>query len=311
MLSNARICAAFADARVAQWLVVAFAVLVGGCSADVTRFDFPFFGLTDKGGETGSLPTPPEVDRAAQSGLRRPAARPTARRRPRRRRTGLHAAALRQQRSLQRPAPGLRRLRRSRGQHPRLRATAARRRPGPRRRPLRRPAHGPSARRRARRDHPGAGRRHAVRHLQALRRVDRRADRGQRPGPRLLHQAGPAAGAARRRDRQAGARAARRPCAAGADADPVAAGRRTGGNRRLGGTPHLEGRRVALQHRPPARRDAGRAAARQRHHRADPRARRHGAVGTRHRDRQRRAGARRRPARRAGLRPAPPPSRAC
>ena len=58
MLSNARICAAFADARVAQWLVVAFTVLVGGCSADVTRFDFPFFGLTDKGGETGSLPTP-------------------------------------------------------------------------------------------------------------------------------------------------------------------------------------------------------------------------------------------------------------
>ena len=76
MLSNKRICAAFADARVAQWLVVAFTVLVGGCSADVTRFDFPFFGLTDKGGETGSLPTPPEVDRAAQSGLRRPAARP-------------------------------------------------------------------------------------------------------------------------------------------------------------------------------------------------------------------------------------------
>jgi murein DD-endopeptidase MepM/ murein hydrolase activator NlpD len=60
MLSNARVCASLVDARVAQKLVMAFAVLVGGCSADVTRFDFPFFGLTDKGGETGSLSTPPD-----------------------------------------------------------------------------------------------------------------------------------------------------------------------------------------------------------------------------------------------------------
>src|SRR5262245_27693318 len=42
-------------------LAIALAVLGGGCSADVTRFDFPFFGLTDKAGETGSLPAPPEA----------------------------------------------------------------------------------------------------------------------------------------------------------------------------------------------------------------------------------------------------------
>ena len=42
-------------------LAIALAVLLGGCSADVTRFDFPLFGLTDKAGETGSLPTPPEA----------------------------------------------------------------------------------------------------------------------------------------------------------------------------------------------------------------------------------------------------------
>src|SRR5262249_59368681 len=42
-------------------LAIALAVLLGGCSADVTRFDFPVFGLTDKAGETGSLPTPPEA----------------------------------------------------------------------------------------------------------------------------------------------------------------------------------------------------------------------------------------------------------
>jgi murein DD-endopeptidase MepM/ murein hydrolase activator NlpD len=60
MSSSSRVCATFADARVAQSVAIAFAVLFGGCSADVTRFDFPVFGLTEKGGETGSLPTPPE-----------------------------------------------------------------------------------------------------------------------------------------------------------------------------------------------------------------------------------------------------------
>ncbi len=59
MLSCKRICTASADAHVAHGMVIALTVLVGGCSADVTRFDFPAFGLT-KGNETGALPTPPE-----------------------------------------------------------------------------------------------------------------------------------------------------------------------------------------------------------------------------------------------------------
>ena len=75
MLSSKRICAAFADVRVAQGVVIAFAVLVGGCSADVTRFDFPVFGLTDKGDETGSLPTPPESIARRDRELRRGPAR--------------------------------------------------------------------------------------------------------------------------------------------------------------------------------------------------------------------------------------------
>jgi murein DD-endopeptidase MepM/ murein hydrolase activator NlpD len=60
MSSSKRICNTFADAHVAHGVVFALAVTVGGCSADVTRFDFPFFGLTGKGNETASLPTPPE-----------------------------------------------------------------------------------------------------------------------------------------------------------------------------------------------------------------------------------------------------------
>ena len=78
MLSSKRICNALADAHVAHGLVFALAVMVGGCSADVTRFDFPFFGLTDKGNETGSLPTPPErlpATIAATTTARRAAAR--------------------------------------------------------------------------------------------------------------------------------------------------------------------------------------------------------------------------------------------
>ena len=58
-MSSKRICNTFAGPPVAHGMVFALAVLVGGCSADVTRFDFPFFGLTNKGNETGSLPTPP------------------------------------------------------------------------------------------------------------------------------------------------------------------------------------------------------------------------------------------------------------
>ena len=60
MLSSKRICTASADAHVAHGMVIALTLLVGGCSADVTRFDFPSFGLTGKGNETGALPTPSE-----------------------------------------------------------------------------------------------------------------------------------------------------------------------------------------------------------------------------------------------------------
>jgi murein DD-endopeptidase MepM/ murein hydrolase activator NlpD len=56
MSSSSRVCATFADARVAQSVVIAVVVLLGGCSADVTRFDLPMFGLSEKGGETGALP---------------------------------------------------------------------------------------------------------------------------------------------------------------------------------------------------------------------------------------------------------------
>ena len=60
MSSNKCAYAAHGRSSIVPGVVIAFAVVVGGCSADVTRFDFPFFGLTDKGGETGSLPLPPE-----------------------------------------------------------------------------------------------------------------------------------------------------------------------------------------------------------------------------------------------------------
>lgn len=60
MSSSKRICTASADTFVVHGMVIALTVLVGGCSADVTRFDFPSFGLTGKGNETGSLPSPPE-----------------------------------------------------------------------------------------------------------------------------------------------------------------------------------------------------------------------------------------------------------
>ncbi len=61
MSSNERNGAAPARSGLAPGSLLALAFLVGGCSADVTRFDFPFFGITDKGNETGSLPTPPET----------------------------------------------------------------------------------------------------------------------------------------------------------------------------------------------------------------------------------------------------------
>src|SRR5262245_33132980 len=56
-MSSKRICNTFARAHVARGMVFAVTVMAGGCSTDVTRFDFPLFGLT-QGHETGSLPTP-------------------------------------------------------------------------------------------------------------------------------------------------------------------------------------------------------------------------------------------------------------
>ena len=48
----------------AKWrtgaLVAGACLLVAGCSADVTRFDFPAFGLSEQPTTTGSLPVPPE-----------------------------------------------------------------------------------------------------------------------------------------------------------------------------------------------------------------------------------------------------------
>src|SRR5581483_7120796 len=61
MSSNQRNGAAPARSGLAPGSLLALAFLVGGCSADVTRFDFPAFGIADKGGETGSLPTPAET----------------------------------------------------------------------------------------------------------------------------------------------------------------------------------------------------------------------------------------------------------
>jgi murein DD-endopeptidase MepM/ murein hydrolase activator NlpD len=44
----------------ARAVAVSAVLLLGGCSADVGRFDFPAFNLNAKGDATGSLPVPPE-----------------------------------------------------------------------------------------------------------------------------------------------------------------------------------------------------------------------------------------------------------
>ena len=71
MLSNTCMRTAFAHRRAAQGLVIAMTVSAGGCSADVTRFDFPAFALTNSGAgapTTGSLTGPPQpVARGFQS----------------------------------------------------------------------------------------------------------------------------------------------------------------------------------------------------------------------------------------------------
>ena len=62
MSSNKCVRTAFAHRRAAQGLMIAMTVSAGGCSADVTRFDFPAFALTNSGAAptTGSLAAPPQ-----------------------------------------------------------------------------------------------------------------------------------------------------------------------------------------------------------------------------------------------------------
>ena len=282
MLSSKRICNIFADVRVAHGMVIALTVVVGGCSADVTRFDFPFFGLTNKGNETGSLPTPPEsVARNDRGYDDVPSAPP--------RGAGLGDAG--------------------RGYTPPPYTTGSSERvasardygppPGPSYAPSSERYAGPPMERAPLSRTPprvasgesiqvqqgdtlyGIAKRYGV-SISALIEVNGLGHGASiKPGQQLLLPAGAAAPSAappaqpRARRRRQGA-ASRRA--------------RTHDEEGLGGAAHHEGGRVALRHRPPARRDAGRAAARQRHHRADPRAHRHGAV---------RAGARRARARSA------------
>lgn len=47
----------------------AIALLLAGCSAEISQSDFPGFGLADNGGPTGSIPRPSEPMRGARSGL--------------------------------------------------------------------------------------------------------------------------------------------------------------------------------------------------------------------------------------------------
>ena len=218
MLSSKRICNAFADARVAHGMVIALTVVVGGCSTDVTRFDFPFFGLTNKGNETGSLPTPPEsVARNDRGYDDVPNAPP--------RGAGLGDAG--------------------RGYTPPPYTTGSSERvasardygppPGPSYAPSSERYAGPSMERApVGRTPPRVASGESIqvqqgdtllRHRQALRRVDLGADRGQRSRPRHQHQAGPAA---------------------------AVAGRRLGPERRAAGQPHARRRRQGAAPAAPA-----------------------------------------------------------
>jgi murein DD-endopeptidase MepM/ murein hydrolase activator NlpD len=58
----------FAPRHAAQGLFAVFLTTLGGCSADVTRFDFPAFNLSENSTATGSLPTaPPSTQRSPGS----------------------------------------------------------------------------------------------------------------------------------------------------------------------------------------------------------------------------------------------------
>jgi murein DD-endopeptidase MepM/ murein hydrolase activator NlpD len=70
MLSNKCVQTVLARRYAARGLVIAMTVSAGGCSADVTRFDFPAFALTNSGAAptTGSLAPPPQpLPRSYQS----------------------------------------------------------------------------------------------------------------------------------------------------------------------------------------------------------------------------------------------------
>jgi murein DD-endopeptidase MepM/ murein hydrolase activator NlpD len=59
MASHASVAAYRAPPKKRCWLLLALVAPAAGCSADVTRFDFPAFGIADNGGSpTGALPTP-------------------------------------------------------------------------------------------------------------------------------------------------------------------------------------------------------------------------------------------------------------
>src|SRR5262245_38028138 len=79
MSSNLRWRSASSCAHAGRGLAVAVCVSVGACSADVTRFDFPAFNLSEADGPTGALPgsagsaLPPGPPRAVGAGIEPPA----------------------------------------------------------------------------------------------------------------------------------------------------------------------------------------------------------------------------------------------
>src|SRR5262245_27932608 len=79
MSSNLRWRSALSPAHAGRGLALAVCVSVGACSADVTRFDFPAFNLSESDGPTGALPgsagsaLPPGTPRAVGAGIEPPA----------------------------------------------------------------------------------------------------------------------------------------------------------------------------------------------------------------------------------------------
>ena len=176
---------------------------VGGCSADVTRFDFPAFNLTDEGSApTGSLPSALRVEsRRAQSGLLTIATTAP-------RGAGLSEDAGRgyQPQPYARPYQGRRGSAPAHSRAPsiagRRRADTRRHRPSPTR--TRSATAMPSGATSVRARPPAARRSRCSRAIRCSASPSgtacgRRADRGQRPAERHRHQAGPAPGAAGRR----------------------------------------------------------------------------------------------------------------